>query len=166
MDAARYFTQELSKLDQSNALYYRNTLNNYLMKLEELDTYIKMRIGELVLDQRVLITAHDAFQYFGRAYGIEVRGLQGISTVAEAGTADVSNLADFIVKRQIKAIFVESSVPTKTIEALQAAVKSRGFEVKIGGELYSDSLGDETSGNDTYITTVQANIDTIVDALR
>ena len=95
-----------------------------------------------------------------------MRGLQGISTDAEAGTADVSDLAGFIVERQIKAIFVESSVPPKTIEALQAAVKAKGFDVSIGGELYSDSLGDAQSGADTYILTVKANIDTIVDALK
>ncbi|MPN54464.1 Periplasmic zinc-binding protein TroA [bioreactor metagenome] len=114
----------------------------------------------------MLVTAHDAFNYFGNAYGFEVRGLQGISTDAEAGTADVSDLANFIVERQIKAIFVESSVPPKTIEALQAAVKAKGFNVAIGGELYSDSLGGEGSGAENYILTVKVNIDTIVDALK
>ena len=114
----------------------------------------------------MLVTAHDAFRYFGRAYGFEVMGLQGISTDAEAGTADVSNLAAFIADNRIKAVFVESSVPPRNIEALQAAVKARGFEVDIGGELYSDSLGDRNSGHDTYILTFKANIDTIVDALK
>lgn len=113
-----------------------------------------------------MVTAHDAFNYFGRAYGFEVRGLQGISTAAEAGTADVSALADFIVERRIKAVFVESSVPRKTIEALQAAVKARGFDVGIGGELYSDSLGGAGSGAETYISTVKANVDTITNALK
>lgn len=145
---------------------YESNLDSYLKELDDLDTYIRNRTEELPKEQRVLVTAHDAFQYFGKAYGLEVRGLQGISTDAEAGTADMSNLAKFIVDRKIKAIFVESSVPPKTIEALQAAVNAKGFDVSIGGELYSDSLGDSESGSDTYILTVKANIDTIVDALK
>ena len=134
--------------------------------MQALDTYIRERVEEISEDQRVLVTAHDAFNYFGTEYGMDVQGLQGISTDTEAGTADVSEMAEFIANRQIKAIFVETSVPTKTIEALQAAVNAKGFEVAIGGTLYSDSLGDEASGTATYIETFQANIDTIVDALK
>lgn len=165
-DAADYAASQLSEIDPDNAEYYTQNLDSYLSELDELDQYIKERVEELPENQRVLVTAHDAFRYFGKAYGFEVMGLQGISTDAEAGTADVSNLADFIAENQIKAIFVESSVPAKNIEALQAAVESRGFEVAIGGELYSDALGDEASGHHTYILTVKANIDTIVDALK
>ena len=117
-------------------------------------------------DKRILITAHDAFQYFGKAYDFEVRGLQGISTDAEAGTSDVRQLAEFIVEKQIKAIFVESSVPRKNIEALQEAVQAKGFQVEIGGELYSDSTGDAGTDAETYIGTFKANIDVIVDALK
>jgi manganese/zinc/iron transport system substrate-binding protein len=113
----------------------------------------------------VLITAHDAFQYFGRAYGFQVRGLQGISTASEAGTGDVRSLADFIAESQIPAIFVESSVPVRNVEALQAAVRDRGYEVIIGGSLYSDAMGDATSGDDSYLTMFRHNIDTIVGAL-
>lgn len=166
MDAAKYLSQRLAEIDPDNASDYESNLDGYLSELEELDTYIRDRIEEIPEDQRVLITAHDAFNYFGKAYGMEVRGLQGISTEAEAGTSDVSGLAEFIAENKIKAIFVESSVPTKTIEALQAAVKAKGFDVAIGGELYSDSLGGEGSGAETYILTVKANIDTIVDALK
>lgn len=165
-DAAGVVADGLSELDPDHADDYAAALEAYLVELDALDTYIRGRVAELPEAQRVLVTAHDAFNYFGRAYGFEVRGLQGISTAAEAGTSDVSALADFIVERQIKAIFVESSVPTKTIEALQAAVKARGFDVAIGGQLYSDSLGDAASGHDSYITTVTANIDTIVNALQ
>ena len=164
--AAKTVADGLSKADPDGAADYTQNLNSYLKELEEADAYIAGRAAELPAEQRVLVTAHDAFQYFGKAYGFEVRGLQGISTDAEAGTADVSELASFIVERQIKAIFVESSVPPKTIEALQAAVKAQGFDVAIGGELYSDSLGDADSGADTYIATVKANVDTIVDALK
>ncbi len=165
-DAAKTVAKELTDADPIGKADYEANLDAYLKELDETDTYIRGRAGELPEKQRVLVTAHDAFQYFGKAYGFEVRGLQGISTDAEAGTADVSDLANFIVERQIKAIFVESSVPPKTIEALQAAVKAKGFDVSIGGELYSDSLGDAQSGADTYILTVKANIDTIVDALK
>lgn len=166
MDAARFLTEELGKVAPDHAEFFQSNSESYIKELEQLDAFVNSRAEELPEAQRVLVTAHDAFQYFGRAYGFEVRGLQGISTVAEAGTADVSSLADFIVQRGIKAVFVESSVPTKAIEALQAAVKARGFEVSIGGELYSDSLGDAASGHDTYIATVTANINTIVDALK
>ncbi len=165
-DAARTVSNQLSEADPEHSEDYTNNLEKYLVELDDLDTYIKDRVSELPEEQRVLITAHDAFNYFGRAYGLEVRGLQGISTDAEAGTADVSNLSDFITERKIKAIFIESSVPPKTIEALQAAVKARGFDVSIGGELYSDSLGGEGSGAETYLLTVKSNIDTIVEALK
>lgn len=164
--AAKTVADRLSEADPSHAQAYKKNLEAYTLELEKLDTYIRDRINEIPKDQRVLITAHDAFQYFGMAYGLEVRGLQGISTDAEAGTADVSTLADFITKRKIKAVFVESSVPPKTIEALQAAVKSKGFDVTIGGELYSDSLGGRNSGAETYLLTVKANVDTIVEALK
>lgn len=164
--AAKTVADRLSEADPSHAQAYKKNLEAYTLELEKLDTYIRDRINEIPKDQRVLITAHDAFQYFGKAYGLEVRGLQGISTDAEAGTADVSTLADFITKRKIKAVFVESSVPPKTIEALQAAVKSKGFDVAIGGELYSDSLGGKNSGAETYLLIVKANVDTIVGALK
>jgi manganese/zinc/iron transport system substrate-binding protein len=165
-DAAKHIKDGLAKADPDHAADYEANLENYLTQLDELDAYIRGRVSEVPEAQRVLVTAHDAFNYFGRAYGFEVRGLQGISTDAEAGTADVSALAEFIVTRQIKAIFVESSVPPKTIEALQAAVNAKGFDVAIGGELYSDSLGGENSGAESYILTVRANIDTIVNALK
>lgn len=165
-EAAKIVSDGLSEIDESNANDYKSNLEAYLKELDSLETYIKDRVLEVPESQRVLITAHDAFGYFGAAYGFEVKGLQGISTDAEAGTADVSNLASFIVDRKIGAIFIESSVPPKTIEALQAAVRAKGFDATIGGELYSDSIGDEESGANTYILTVKSNIDTIVDALK
>lgn len=164
--AAQTVADGLSAADSDNASEYQSNLTAYLAQLADLETYILNRIEELPKEQRVLITAHDAFSYFGKAYDFEVKGLQGISTESEAGTYDVSNLAQYIVERQIKAIFVESSVPTKTIEALQAAVKAKGFQVVIGGELYSDSIGGIGTNEDTYIAAFKANIDTIVDALK
>ncbi len=165
-DAAGEICKGLEEFDPSNAAVYRANTEKYLLELEELQNYIETRIKEVPENFRVLITAHDAFSYFGRSCGFEVKGLQGISTDAEAGTADVRELADFIAERKIKAIFIESSVPPKAIEALQAAVKSRGFDTAIGGELYSDSLGGEGSGAETYILTFKANVDTIVNALK
>ncbi|MBZ0166159.1 MAG: zinc ABC transporter substrate-binding protein, partial [Candidatus Omnitrophica bacterium] len=114
----------------------------------------------------VLITAHDAFRYFGRKYGFEVHGLQGLSTEAEAGTRDVMELAELIAQRKIKAIFVESSVPERNIKAVQAAVQAKGWDVQVGGELFSDAMGNEGTFEGTYIGMVTHNIDTIVDALK
>lgn len=164
--AAQYVAEQLAIIDTEHKSEYMKNLEAYVIQLDELDDYIRSRVQELPRQQRVLVTAHDAFRYFGAGYGFEVKGLQGISTDAEAGTADVSRLAEYIAGNKIKAIFIESSVPPKTIEALQAAVKAKGFEVTIGGELYSDSLGDQESGTDTYILTVRANIDTIIDGLK
>lgn len=165
-EAASYVTESLSEAYPHNANIYEENLQNYMQELDELDAYIFDKISELPEEKRVLITAHDAFAYFGNRYGFTVMGLQGISTEAEVGTYDLINLAEFITENEIKAIFLESSVPPRTIEALQAAVHSRGFEVEIGGELYSDSLGDVESGTETYILTFKANVNTIVDALK
>ena len=126
----------------------------------------KKRIKEIPEKSRVLVTAHDAFGYFGEQFGLEVKAIQGVSTDSETGARNIRELADFIAERNIKAIFVESSVPKKSIEALQEAVKARGKEVKIGGELYSDSLGDKEHNTETYIKTVKANADIITDALK
>lgn len=151
--------------DPENAADYQANAEAYLAELAELDSYVREQAERVPAEKRVLITAHDAFHYFGRAYGFDVRGLQGISTATEAGTADVRDLATFIVENEIPAIFVETSVPARNIEALQAAVADRGFDVKIGGHLFSDALGDTESGGETYIKMVQHNIDTIVTAL-
>lgn len=155
----------LIALDSAHTTTYQQNAERYLNELSQLDAYIKEQAQRVPPEQRVLITAHDAFNYFGKAYGFEVRGLQGISTATEAGTADVQALADFIAERQIRAIFVESSVPLRTIEAVQAAVRSRGFEVKIGGELFSDAMGQPGTPEGTYIGMLRHNIDTIVNAL-
>lgn len=166
MEVARAVATALEELDPAHAEGYRERLGVYLRRLEALHAWARARAEELPLDRRVLITAHDAFRYFGRAYGFEVHGLQGISTVAEAGTSDLRELAGFIVERRVPAIFVESSVPRRTIRALQAAVEARGFSVTIGGELYSDALGDPTTPEGSYEGMIRHNVDTIVDALK
>ena len=164
--ASDYIADSLSAYDPENSEYYQANNQAYQEKLSELDTYIRERITEVPESSRFLVTAHDAFGYFGDEYGFEVIGLQGLNTQTEAGTRDVSELAQFIVENEIKAIFVESSVPTRTIESLQEAVQRRGFEVEIGGELFSDSLGDESQDAQTYLKMYKQNIDTIVDALK
>jgi manganese/zinc/iron transport system substrate-binding protein len=116
-------------------------------------------------DIRVIVTAHDAFSYFGRRYGFEVIGLQGLSTATEAGAGDVQTLADTIAERKIPAIFVESSIPRATIEAVQEATRSRGWDVKIGGSLYSDAMGEGGTPDGTYIGMVRHNVSTIVESL-
>jgi len=165
MDATNTVRDALVEMDPAHADEYRQNADEYLAQLQDLHEYVLAQADKIPKEKRVLITAHDAFNYFGREYGFEVRGLQGISTASEAGTSDVQDLVNFIVDRQIPAIFVESSVPRRTIEAVQAAVRSRGFDVKIGGELFSDAMGDPGTVEGTYIGMVKHNIDTIVKAL-
>ena len=166
MQAVESVRDTLAQVDPVNAGRYESNTRAYLAELQALHEYVRARAASVPPEQRVLITAHDAFNYFGRAYGFEVRGLQGISTATEAGTADVQGLAAFIAERKIRAIFVESSVPQRTIEAVQAAVRARGFDVQIGGELFSDAMGNPGTPEGTYIGMVRHNIDTIVDALK
>ncbi len=165
MKAVGTVRDTLSEFDSDNTLTYWTNAERYLAKLAELHEYVKAQAERVLSEQRILVTAHDAFNYFGKAYGFEVRGLQGISTVTEAGIADVQELATFIAERRIPAIFVESSVSTRSLEAVKAAVKSKGFDVKIGGELFSDAMGNEGTPEGTYIGMVRHNIDTIVAAL-
>lgn len=156
----------LVELDETNKNYYESNTEKYLLELEDLNKYVKEKVNLIEKEKRILITAHDAFNYFGRAYDFKVKGLQGISTASEAGTSDVKNLAEFIVEKEISAIFIESSIPKKNVEALKEAVDARGFSVEIGGELYSDSLGEKGTDDGTYIGTVKHNAETIVNALK
>jgi manganese/zinc/iron transport system substrate-binding protein len=165
MEGVENIGQTLMALDTASAEIYQGNASAYMQQLAELDAYVHQQASRVPAEKRVLITAHDAFNYFGRAYGFEVRGLQGISTAAEAGTADIKYLANFIVERKIPAVFVESSVPPRYIEALQAAVAARGFQVEIGGSLYSDAMGSAGTLEGTYQGMVKYNIDTIVNAL-
>lgn len=152
--------------DPEHAAAYRANAAAHLAELRELDAYVRARAASLPPARRVLVTAHDAFSYFGRAYGFEVRGLQGISTASEAGTADVQRLAEFIVARDLPAVFVESSIPQRTVEAVQAAVRARGGEVEIGGELFADAMGTAGTPEGSYVGMVRHNIDTIVGGLQ
>lgn len=158
--------EALAKHDAANAETYRKNAETYGAKLDELHEYTRTEVAKIPESQRVLVTAHDAFGYFGRQYGVEVRGLQGTSTTTEAGAKDVQDLAQMIAERRIKAIFVESSVPKNTIEAVQKAVRARGWEAAIGGQLFSDAMGAEGTPEGTYEGMVRHNVDTIVGALK
>ncbi len=163
--AVEIIRDTLIEVDAKHAENYERNSRVYLATLDELHEYVKAQAERIPVNQRVLVTAHDAFNYFGRAYGFQVRGLQGISTVTEAGTADIQDLAKFIVQRRIPSMFVETSVSSRNIEAVQAAVKSRGFDVEIGGKLFSDAMGDAGTPEGTYVGMVRHNIDTIVKSL-
>ncbi len=157
---------ELKALSPEDAEAIDERYRAVAAELLALDAWVKEEIGKIPESSRVLVTAHDAFGYFGDRYGVEVVGLQGINTAAEAGLRDIARVTEVIIDRQLKAIFVESSVPRKSIEAVQAACRDRGHEVAVGGELYSDSLGPAESGADTYATMVRHNVTTLVESLR
>jgi manganese/zinc/iron transport system substrate-binding protein len=165
MKAVEQVRDTLVGMDPASAALYRANASAYLAQLDDLHRYVKAQAQRIPPEQRVLVTAHDAFNYFGRAYVFEVRGLQGVSTAAEAGASDVRGLADFLAQRRIRAIFIESSVPVRNIEAVQAAVRSRGWNIAVGGELFSDAMGSAGTPEGTYIGMVRHNIDTIVRAL-
>ena len=165
MKAVEKVRNTLTEIDPGHQADYDANAERYLAELAELHQYVKTQVEKVPSEQRVLVTAHDAFNYFGKAYGFEVRGLQGISTTTEAGIADVQELATFIAERRIPAIFVESSVSSRSIEAVKAAVNSKGFNVKIGGQLFSDAMGTDGTPEGTYIGMVRHNIDTITAAL-
>lgn len=156
----------LSEKDPKNSASYKANGDAYLQKLDVLDKEIKEVIATLPKEKRVLVTAHDAFNYFGKSYDFNVVGLQGLSTATEAGVQDVQRLSQFIIDNDVKAIFIESSVPRRTIEALEAAVKAKGHEVVIGGSLYSDALGDAGTIEGTYIGMFTYNVNTIVNSLK
>ena len=158
--------EQLSELDPEGASEFEQRGEEYKRQIDELDSFVEEEISSIPEEQRVLVTAHDAFNYFGRRYGMEVRGLQGISTEAEAGSRDVQELADFLADNEIKAIFIESSVPPQTIEAVQDAARNRGWELEIGGELYSDAGGDEGTEAETYTGMFRENVEIITEALK
>ncbi|WP_404347358.1 zinc ABC transporter substrate-binding protein [Sutcliffiella horikoshii] len=152
--------------DEENAAYYEKNAEAYINELKELDAYAKEQIATIPPESRVLVTAHDAFQYFGEAYDMEVTGLQGLSTDAEFGLNDVRSIVDLLVERDIKAVFVESSISEDSINAVVQGAESRGHTVKIGGELYSDAMGAAGTETGTYLGMFRHNIETIVDSLK
>ncbi|HYT95239.1 MAG TPA: zinc ABC transporter substrate-binding protein [Gemmataceae bacterium] len=156
----------LMKFDPANASEYKARADAYQAELAKLHEYARAQLALIPKDRRVLVTAHDAFQYFGRAYDIEVKGIQGISTETEAGLKDINDLVEFIVQRKVKAVFVETSVNERNMRALLEGCQAKGHQVVIGGELFSDAMGKDGTPEGTYVGMVRHNVDTIVKALK
>lgn len=146
---AEFYPMDHQTITESTKLYSEN--------IKSVDQRIRVDFGIFSKEEKVLITSHDAFQYFGKSYGVEVMALQGVSTVSEPGITAVSSLTDLIVKRKIKALFVENSVSPKALKALMESCARQGHTIGLGGELYSDALGGEKSGADTYLKMIQKN---------
>jgi manganese/zinc/iron transport system substrate-binding protein len=161
-----YTSEKIAAFDKEHAAIYKSNTEAYLDTLQQLDAYVRETMQKIPAQNRILITSHDAFGYFGRAYGIEVRGLQGISTAAEFGLKDITDIVDMIVKQKILAVFVESSVSEKSISAVVEGCKQKGHAISIGGTLFSDAMGAAGTPEGTYIGMVTHNANTIADALQ
>ena len=164
--AVKAISEALIALDSANSNYYQSNTTKYLSQLDSLDQFVKTKINEIPAGQRILVTAHDAFGYFGKAYNIRVEAVQGMSTVSDFGLKDIANLIDLIIENKVKAIFVETSVSDKSINAVIAGCHEKGYDVKIGGNLYSDAMGEFGTVEGTYIGMFRKNVNTIVEALK
>lgn len=164
--AVEAIRDDLIDIDPENEDSYRQNASDYLAELEDLDAYAKERFEEIPEESRVLVTAHDAFNYFGKAYGFDVVGLQGLSTESNYSVNDVQQIIDLLIERNVKGVFVESSVSNRSINAVVEGAQEAGHDVSIGGELYSDAMGEAGTEEGTYVGMFKHNIDTIVDALK
>jgi manganese/zinc/iron transport system substrate-binding protein len=163
--AVEAVAESLAEFDPDNAEYYRGNARDYAARLHELHAYGRRVMATIPAESRILITSHDAFSYFGRAYGIQVMGVQGLSTESEAGLQDINHLVDVIVNNNVKAVFVETSVSPKNIRALVDGARARGHEVKIGGSLFSDAMGAPGTYEGTYMGMLDHNITLVTRAL-
>lgn len=166
MECIEQASAELQTLFPDKKKEIKTNTDGYLAELDSLDHWVRTKIEEVPSENRILITSHDAFQYFGQEYGVKVKGLQGISTLAESGLRDVTEMVNFIISDKVKAIFVENSVPKKALLSVQEGCKSKGHEVRIGGELFSDALGAERTPEGSYKGMIEYNVNTIVNALK
>ena len=155
----------LIELDPANQSFYQKRVYEYQKQLTSLDQWVKAQISLIPRKQRVLVSAHDAFGYFGRKYDFNVKALQGISTESQPGTKDIQQLASYVSSEKIPAIFIETSVPERTIKSVQDAVIAKGWNVVIGDSLYTDALGAPKSSQGTYIGMIRHNVDSIVKGL-
>ena len=165
-DCVRYAADQLIEFDPDNAQRYQENTDRYVAQLMKLHEECKAKLAKIPTDRRVLVTAHDAFGYFGQAYDIEVFALQGISTVAEADFVSMNKLKDMLVSRKIKAVFPESSVPPRGVESLIEWCSSKGHPVTLGGELYSNAMGNVNTPEATYQGMIRHNVNTIIQALK
>ncbi len=161
----KVIADNLSEHDPAHKTAYHEAAETLESEILKMHQYGKDCIATIPKASRVLITSHDAFNYFGRAYGLEVMGIQGISTESEAGLQRINEFVDLLVERKVQAVFVESSVPRKNIDSLIEGAKSRGHEVKVGGELFSDAMGMAGTYEGTYLGMLDHNITTVTRAL-
>jgi manganese/zinc/iron transport system substrate-binding protein len=164
--AVETIRETLSEADPEGAAEYARNARRYRAELDALDRRTREMLAGIPARRRVLVTSHDAFRYLGRAYGVEVAAIQGISTADEATTRDIERIAELIARRGVRAVFVESSVPPQTIQAVLAAAERRGGRARIGGELFSDAAGDPGTPEGTYVGMVEANVEHLVEGLR
>lgn len=165
LEVTDIITQALAEADPANAETYRANAAAYQQRLRALHEWAERAIATIPESQRVLVTAHDAFNYFARRYHIEVHAIQGLSTESEAGVRDIENLVTLLVDRRIPAVFTESSISDRNIRALIAGAQARGHTVTLGGSLYSDAMGPADTKQGTYLGMIEHNIRTIVTAL-
>lgn len=163
---SRYITNELQRLYPQHENYFELRYQSYLVELNALNTYLESRISEVPVEKRVLLTAHDAFGYFGERYGFSVNAVLGVSTEDEASTKDIENLVSLAIEKNVEVVFIESSVPQKTINAIIESARIKNHTIRIGGELFSDALGNPDGKGSTYIDMLRDNIDMIVDAIN
>ena len=156
---------KLAELDPDHADAYGANAAAYLEELARLDEYAKEVLTSVPAERRILVTAHDAFNYFGRRYGFEVEGIQGLSTESEAGLKRVEELVDLLVEREIPAVFVESTIPERSVRALVSGAGAVGHEVQVGGQLFSDAMGAPGTYEGTYVGMIDHNVTTIAKAL-
>ena len=161
-----YMYQTIAATYPEHASILAEGYKNYQQQLLTLDYTVEEMLSTIPKDKRILITAHDAFAYFGKRYNYTVLGLQGLSTETDIGLRDIELLIDYIITHNVHAVFVESCIAPRTMETIQERAKNRGHMIHIGGELFSDALGDQNSGADTYLTMLMHNVTTIVTALQ
>lgn len=164
-ECVQVIANSLSEFDPLHADQFAKNATDYTAELGTLHEYGQQVIGSIPESSRVLVTSHDAFNYLGRAYGLEVQGVQGISTESEAGLQRVSELVELLVTKNVKAVFIESSVPRKSIDSLIEGCRAKGHDVRIGGELFSDAMGSAGTYEGTYVGMLDHNVTTIAKAL-
>ncbi|QMU56122.1 MAG: manganese transporter [Candidatus Mycalebacterium zealandia] len=163
--SVRAVARTLSEIDPANSAFYSANASDYIAALSEVDGYARRKFSAIPENLRFIVTSHDAFAYFGRAYGFEVTALQGVSTASEAAISDIHRVVDVIVNNRLPAIFTESSVSPRYIKAVKEAVEYSGVLIKIGGQLYSDALGGKDSEQDTFYGMFKHNVDVIYGSL-
>ncbi|MBD3638720.1 MAG: zinc ABC transporter substrate-binding protein [Crocinitomicaceae bacterium] len=166
MQGMDYIAKELGKIDTISASYYQINANLYREKVRDMDNWVKEQFESLEIEKPILITSHDAFSYFGRRYGIEVKGIQGISTLSEVGLKEISEMVDFVIEHRVKSIFVETSTSQKTAQSIIDGCRDKNYTVNLAGPLFSDALGEPDTDAGTYMGMIKENVKRIVEGLK